>query len=98
MRIIAYSCIEEFTRTYNDSKVALDSWYSKVEKAEWDCFADAKAMFNSIDSVGNKRYVFNIKGNTYRLIALILFTPKIVYIRHICPHSDYDKIKDCSKV
>jgi len=98
MRIIAYSHIEEFAKKYDDSKTALDDWYSKVEKAEWDCFADVKAMFNSVDSVGNKRYIFNIRGNIYRLIALILFTPKIVYIRQICTHKEYDKIKDCSKV
>jgi mRNA interferase HigB len=57
-----------------------------------------KKTFNNVDSVGNKRYVFNIKGNSYRVIALILFVPKIVYIRFIGTHAEYSKIKDCSKV
>ncbi|GHT48959.1 hypothetical protein FACS189440_13730 [Bacteroidia bacterium] len=77
---------------------ARSDWYEKTELSEWSCFADAKATFNSIDTVGGKRYVFNIKGNSYRLIALIVFEPKIVYIRFIGTHTEYSKIKDCSKI
>lgn len=96
MRIITYKAITEFSQKHADAEISLSDWYSKTEDAEWTCFADIKAMFNSVDSVGNKRFIFNIKGNAYRLIALILFNPKIVYIRRICTHTEYDKIKDCS--
>jgi len=78
--------------------LALDQWYNKVENSQWNNFADEKKTFNSVDSVGNKRYVFNVKGNSYRIIALILFVPKIVYIRFIGTHDEYSKIKDCSKI
>jgi mRNA interferase HigB len=98
MRVIAYKKIAEFTIIHSDAKVSLDDWYFKVENAEWACFADMRSAFNSVDAVGGKRYVFNIKGNSYRLIALVLFVPKVVYIRGIYTHADYDKIKDCSKV
>ena len=98
MRIIAYKHIEMFATSHTDAKVALDYWYSKTEKAEWTCFADVKKLFNAVDSIGKKRYVFNIKGNSYRLIALILFAPKIVYIRYIGTHTDYDKIENYSKL
>ncbi len=98
MRIIAYKKIALFAETHSDSKTALDDWYFKVEDSKWTCFADIKSMFNSVDSVGNKRYVFNIKGNSYRLIALVLFEAQIVYIRGVYSHADYDKINDCSKV
>ena len=63
------------------SKTALEEWYEKTKRAEWNCFADIKNTFNSVDAVGNQRYVFNIKGNDYRLVVLILFTPKTVYLR-----------------
>jgi mRNA interferase HigB len=79
-----------------DAKLAMDEWYNKTEQSNWNCYADVKQTFNSVDNVGNKRYVFNIKGNSYRIIALILFMPKIVYIRFIGTHSEYDRIKDCS--
>ncbi len=96
MRIITYKSIDLYAALHTDVKVALDEWYIKTEQSQWLCFADIKQTFNSVDNVGNKRYVFNIKGNTYRLIALILFVPKIVYIRFIGTHAEYDKIKDCS--
>ncbi len=83
MRIITYKAIEQYTALHSAAKVALDGWYIKTEQSQWDCFADMKQTFNTADSVGNKRYVFNIKGNNYRIIALILFVPKIVYIGFI---------------
>ena len=98
MRIITYTAIKQYSNLHSDAKLALDEWYIKTEQSQWNCFSDVKQTFNNADSVGGKRYVFNIKGNSYRVIALILFVPKIVYIRFIGTHSEYDKIKDCSKI
>jgi len=98
MRIITYKAIMQYSDLYLDAKLALDEWYLKTEQSQWNCFADVKQTFNNVDSVGGKRYVFNIKGNSYRIIAIILYGPKIVYIRFIGTHSEYNKIKDCSKI
>ncbi len=96
MRVITHKTIADFSVIHADAKIALNEWYIKTELSEWASFADIKQTFNSVDTVGNKRYVFNIKGTSYRLIALILFVPKIVYVRFIGTHSEYDKIEDCS--
>ncbi len=56
-----------------------------------------KKDFNSVDSVGNQRFVFNIKGNDYRLVAVVKFKIKMVYIRWMGTHKDYDRI-DCSQI
>ncbi|MDD2982812.1 MAG: type II toxin-antitoxin system HigB family toxin [Crocinitomicaceae bacterium] len=56
-----------------------------------------KKTFNSVDSVGNDRYVFNIKGNNYRLVAMIFFDIRTIYIRFIGTHKEYDKV-DCKTV
>lgn len=48
--------------------------------------------FNSVDYVGNQRYVFYIKGNNYRLIVAVKFTPELVYIRFVGTHQEYDRI------
>ena len=62
MRIIAYKAIEQYSVLRPDAKLALDEWYIKTEQCQWNCFADVKQTFNSVDSAGNKRYVFNIKS------------------------------------
>lgn len=97
MRIITRKRIDEFSKLYPDAKTALEDWHSKTKASEWNNFSEVKCTFNSVDSAGNSRFVFNIKGNSYRLIALIKFTLKLVYIRFIGTHSEYDKIEDCSK-
>ena len=92
MRIIARSKIIEYYTTHASAETALEEWYQKTRKAEWSCFADMKKTFNSVDSVGNQHYVFNIKGNDYRLIVVVKFMIKTVLIRFIGTHAEYDKI------
>lgn len=92
MRIIARSKIVEYYTFRPDSKIALEDWFHKVRNAEWTCFADIKRMFRSADSIGNQRYVFNIKGNSHRLIVVIKFTIKTVLIRFIGTYAEYDRI------
>ena len=98
MRIITYKRIREFVLKHADSETALNLWYHTVSVKDWDNFNDLKRDFNTVDFVGNHRFVFNIKGNNYRLIAIISFNAKKVYIRFIGTHSEYDKIKDIKNI
>lgn len=90
MRIISRNKIIEYYSAHPDAETALEDWYQKVRKANWNCFADMKKMFNSVDAIGNQHYVFNIRGNNYRLIVVIKFTIKTVLIRFIGSHAEYD--------
>lgn len=92
MRIIAKSKIIDYSSDNPDAQTALEDWYQKTKNAEWTCFADMKKTFNSVDNVGNQHYVFNIKGNNYRLVVVIKFTIKTVLIRFIGTHEDYNKL------
>ena len=98
MRIISRSTIKKYYEQHPSSKPALEDWAEKVCKAEWKSFADIRKTFNSVDSVGNQHYVFNIKGNDFRLVAVVKFTPKFVLIRFIGTHSEYDRIKDIQNI
>ena len=97
MRIFTEKKLNEYAQEHPDVKVALQEWVSKVKRSQWKCFADIKKTFNSVDNVGNQHYVFNIKGNNYRLVVVIQFTPQFVYVRFIGTHAEYDKI-DCSTI
>jgi len=98
MRIVTLKRIQKYSETNPDADMPLRNWYKMTKESEWSCFADMKKTFNHADSVGNDRFVFNIKGNDYRLIAIVIFASKKVYIRFIGTHNEYDKIKDCSTI
>ncbi len=97
VRIVTFSRIKNYTYLIPTSRIALEEWYYKTSKAEWETLTDIKNTFNSVDYVGNSRFVFNIKGNHYRLVAIIIFASHKVYIRFIGTHSEYDKI-DCKTI
>jgi mRNA interferase HigB len=97
MVIISFSTIRAYSLQYPDAEKALLSWFETALDADWSNFHDVKNTFNSVDAVGNDRYVFNVKGNKYRLVALILFRIRTMYILFIGTHKAYDKI-DASQI
>ena len=98
MRIFTEQALKEYAEAHPDVKVALQEWTTVVKNSKWTCFADVKRTFNSVDNVGNQHYVFNIRGNNYRLVVVIKFTIQFVYVRFIGTHAEYDKRADCSKI
>ena len=92
MRIFTEQTLKEFIGKHPDARVALQEWVSIVKRSEWTCFADIRQTFGSVDAVGNQHYVFNIKGNKYRLIVVVKFTIGHIFIRFVGTHSEYDKI------
>ena len=82
----------DFAATHPAAETSLQAWKKIVEAANFNNFADLKRAFNATDKVGDV-YVFDIGGNKYRLIAAIHFNRKMVFIRHIFTHRQYDKWK-----
>ena len=98
MRVISFSMIREFIAKHADADVPLRDWYKRTSKANWTCLADIKKTFNTVDYVGNDRYVFDIKGNNYRIVAIVLFINKKVYMRFVGTHEEYNRIKDIKNI
>jgi mRNA interferase HigB len=98
MRIFVNNTLVDYYTKYPESKTALEDWFRTAKKSRWNNFAEMKETFNTVDSTGNRRYVFNIKGNAYRLAVIVLFVPKYVYIRFVGTHAEYDKIEDFSTI
>jgi mRNA interferase HigB len=94
MRIIAIRTLKEFwERSGNeDSEQSLRAWYAEAKEADWSGPNDIKEKFHSASIVGKNRVVFNVKGNKYRLIVAIRYEFKIVYIRFVGTHKEYDAI------
>jgi mRNA interferase HigB len=98
MRIIARRTLREFVESRKGRKdhaalkAAVDAWFAEVKKAEWSSTADVKRLYGSASIVSAERIVFNIKGNDYRLIVAVDFEKRIVWIKWIGTHADYDRI------
>ena len=94
MRIVSHRKLREFYQTpgREDSRVALERWYEIAKDAVWQNFAQMKADFGSVDSVGNQHYVFNIHGNKYRLVVVVKFVLGVVFVRFVGTHPEYENI------
>ena len=84
--------MSEFWQRYPDAEQALRAWYTNVKRADWKTPSEVKTAYRNASFVENNRVVFNIKGNSYRLVAAINYRYRIVYIRFLGTHQVYDKI------
>ena len=92
MRVILRKALGGFWTIHPDAQQALQAWFADVKQADWGSPAEIKAIYRNASIVANNRVVFNIKGNKYRLVVAIQYEFKIVYIRFIGTHQEYDKI------
>lgn len=98
MHIISFRKLKDFFERDPQARIAMQDWYKRAKRAEWENFADLKDTFNSADSIGNGRFVFNVKGNHYRIIAVVRFVYRRVFIRWVGNHKDYDRLKNIDKI
>ena len=95
MRIIAKRTLREFWESnpkHNEARAPLEAWHEEVVKADWENPQQVKSQFRNASILKDSRVVFNIKGNNYRLIAKINYPYRVVYIRFVGTHQQYDDI------
>ncbi|THV23092.1 type II toxin-antitoxin system HigB family toxin [Peteryoungia ipomoeae] len=97
MRVIARPALLEFCArlpkgSQATARAAMSEWYTAVEAASWSNFADVKATFNAADYVTNGKVVFDVGGNKYRIVALVGFRTKRVFILFGGTHKEYDAV------
>lgn len=92
MRVIARATLSLFWKSHASSEQPLKSWFKEAEKAQWKSPNDIKKDYPSASILRDNRVVFNIKGNTYRLVVRINYDYGMIHIRFIGTHAQYDKI------
>lgn len=97
MRVIAKKTLRDFWNKHEDCEQQLKAWFREAELAIWKNSIDIKKEYPVASVLADNRIVFNIKGNHYRLVVKINYDYKIVWIRFIGTHSQYDKI-DANKI
>jgi len=100
MRVIALATLKAFWEKnpkFMDSRDPVLAWYRHALNADWSSPADVKRDFGNASILKDGRVVFNIAGNKYRLIVWINYPYRIVYVRFIGTHAQYDRI-DAQKI
>ena len=92
MNIVAFRTLRAFYEKYPDAAQQLKTWYKEATSANWKSPDEVKKTFGSASIIGDKRVVFNIKGNKYRLIVKFNYKYGWAWIRFIGTHAGYDKI------
>ena len=92
MRIIAIKRLREFWQAHPDAEEPLLAWYREVKQEDWDTPAKVKQKYQSASILGDNRVVFNIRGKRYRLVVKINYRHRVVYIRFVGTHAEYDEI------
>lgn len=90
MKLISNKSLRDFSALHPDAEVPLQAFRHLIEKGRYENFAELRATFRGVDKVGG-RFVFNIGGNKYRLVAAIAFAPQLVWVKAVLTHVDYDK-------
>ncbi len=92
MRVISVATLKSFWTDHPDTEQALKAWYAETLKASWTQPIEIKAQYRSASILKNRRVVFNIKGNQYRLVVAIAYNTQTVFVKFIGTHHAYDTV------
>jgi mRNA interferase HigB len=91
-RIFAKSTLREFWEKHPDSEQYLKTWYDTAMSSDWKTPNEVKTSYANASILRGNRIVFNIKGNSYRMVIKFNFHQQLAFVRFIGTHSEYDKI------
>jgi mRNA interferase HigB len=92
MKIIAVKVLREFWEKFPDTEQHLKAWIDEVRKASWTQPSEIKDKYRAASILKNRRVVFNIKGNDYRLVVSVAYRFQAVYVKFIGTHRQYDAV------
>ena len=95
MRVIALRTLRHFWETHphgREAEAALRAWYTEAARAGWATPSEVKAQYRHASVLKNGRVVFNIAGNKFRLVVRINYPYRVVYVRFVGTHAEYDAI------
>lgn len=91
MRVVNTKLLDDFMAEHARSRAALRAWLAEAKDATWSTPADVKERYPSASLLSENRVVFNIAGNTFRLLCRVAYQSCVVMILKIGTHAEYDK-------
>ena len=92
MHLVSLPPLLTFAAKYPSAQQCVLAWCDEVKKAEWKNPVDIKNQYTSVSILKNRRVVFNLKGNDYRLIVAVAYNTGFVFVKFIGTHQQYDAI------
>ncbi|MCL4518461.1 MAG: type II toxin-antitoxin system HigB family toxin [Thaumarchaeota archaeon] len=93
MELLGKEKLQDFKEKHADAKSQIESWEAEIEEAQWDTPHNLKSRYPKASLLGNQQVVFNIRGDYYRLLVKVNYKNKIVLVKRIGTHKEYDKWK-----
>lgn len=103
MNVIAKAALVKFWERQSQgqprlaARAAMMEWHTTASDASWANFSELKSTFNSADYVADGKVVFDVGGNKYRIVGLVAYRTKRIFVLFVGTHAEYDKI-DVSKL
>ncbi len=92
MHLVSVPSLLKFASKHPDAKQALLAWCDEIKKVRWTRPSDIKAQYANASILKNRRVVFNLKGNDYRLIVAVAYNMGFVYVKFVGTHAEYDAV------
>jgi mRNA interferase HigB len=93
MKVVGKRTLGDFKRRHADARSHVNAWLCEVEEAEWRSSHDIKARYATASFLADNRVVFNLKGHTYRVDVKVSYVTKVVFVKRIGTHTEYDNWK-----
>ncbi|HEY9758673.1 MAG TPA: type II toxin-antitoxin system HigB family toxin [Oculatellaceae cyanobacterium] len=93
LEILNSRVIGQFIREHADAEAPLMDWVAKTKAAVWKNNSDVQKTFNRVDHLGSQKFIFNIGGNNFRMVAMVWIENERVYVLKIMTHAEYDREK-----
>lgn len=93
MQLLNVVALDNFKRAHADARPPLDIWRREIEAAQWKTPQDIKNRYRHADFLANDKVIFNIKGNSYRLVVVVKYSMGMVVVQWVGTHSEYNKVR-----
>lgn len=91
MRLIGRVTLQNFIESHADARSQIESWEAEVKEAEWSTPHELKAKYPKASILKNLNVIFNICGNKYRLWVKVNYQNRLILVKNIGTHKEYDK-------
>jgi mRNA interferase HigB len=92
MIVVGLKKLDEFKKKHTNCKIQVDAWINEAEHSNWKSFNDIKLKYPSVSILKNNTIIFNLKGNKYRLVTVVVIVANRIYIEWIGTHEEYNKL------